>query len=206
VAFLGTVLVILEPLLSPTKLHDVSIGLRIAGNLFIFAYNVSFLLYILWSKISMGQTSQIVKKTLHFIHMKPMSKTYPVNLLSALNFYIGMVSLIPFTLAENLGAFGRTTYDLLNLNPIAIIGLLYMALFSSIVAYFLFEWALERVSVQDTALLGYLGVVFTVPFAFFLLGEIPTRYELLGTTVIFIGVLIAEGSHQMHKRKGKTHL
>ena len=122
-------------------------------------------------------------------------------MLSALNFYIGLITLIPFAFAENLDLLGKTNYDLFNLNPAAVAGLLYMAIFSSIFAYFLFEWALERVSVQDTALLGYLGVVFTVPFAFLLLGEVPTPYEFVGVAVIFTGVWIAETSHQRHKRK-----
>jgi len=71
-------------------------------------------------------------------------------------------------------------------------GILYMAIFSSIIAYTLYEWSLKVASVADTAFFNYLSPVFTLPFAYLLLSEIPTKINLIGAGIIGIGVLIAE--------------
>jgi drug/metabolite transporter (DMT)-like permease len=76
-----------------------------------------------------------------------------------------------------------------------------MALLSSIVAYSCFEWALNTVSVGDTAILGYISTIFGIPFAFWILGEIPTFYALLGAVIIGTGVGVAEISAHFHKKK-----
>ena len=193
IALLGAFVVILEPLLTYGKsATDTSAWLRIWGNFLIFLYNIAFLLYIVWSKISFGQSTNIIKKSLHFMHIRPMKSRYPASLLAAVSFYVGMFTMLPFAVLENLNFFGTVSYDLMSLDGKAVAGIVYMALLSSITAYFLFEWALGSVSIGDTAILGYISTIFGIPFAFWILGEVPTFYGLLGAVIIGIGVVTAE--------------
>ena len=153
----------------------------------------------------MGEVTPTIKKGLHFLHMKPMTKKYPPVLLMSLSFFVGMATLIPLALLENLNVFGKVEYSLMFLDKTAVFGLMYMVLLSSIAAYFLFEWSLTKVTVSDTAILGYLQAVFTLPFAYMLLGELPTKYALIGGAIIAVGVIIAESSYHLHKKRSKAH-
>jgi drug/metabolite transporter (DMT)-like permease len=202
-ALIGTFVVILEPLFTPTGSEiSISTPLRIWGNFLIFLNNITFLVYIIWSKISMGVETKIIKTTLHFIHLKPMKGRYSAGLLSALTFYVGLLSMIPLAIFENLGVFGPVYYDLTQLPADAILGLLYMAIFSSIVAYSLFEWSLKGIGVSDTAIMGYLSSLFGIPFAYLMLGEVPTLYSMAGALIIALGVIIAEVAAHFSRRRG----
>ncbi|OGC70710.1 hypothetical protein A2415_03670 [candidate division WWE3 bacterium RIFOXYC1_FULL_39_7] len=203
-ASLGTLFVTVEPILNGNG-SNVDPLLRVYGNVLAILYTLAFLLYIIWSKISMGEVTPTIKKGLHFLHMKPMTKKYPPVLLMSLSFFVGMATLIPLALLENLNVFGKVEYSLMFLDKTAVFGLMYMVLLSSIAAYFLFEWSLTKVTVSDTAILGYLQAVFTLPFAYMLLGELPTKYALIGGAIIAVGVIIAESSYHLHKKRSKAH-
>ena len=191
VATLGSVVVALEPILNE-GIFNQDTKIRLWGNFLVIVYNFSFLIYIIWSKISLGQTSPIIKKSLHFIHLKPMRKNYSTFLMIGTSFYVGLATMIPLALAENLGLFGPINLDIANLPPGPILGVLYMSLLSSIVAYMLFDWALNTHSMGDTAIYSYLAPIFTLPFAYVMISEIPTKFALIGSAVIAIGVIIAE--------------
>ena len=188
-SILGTFIVILEPILNPSE-SVLSASQRILGNILALLYNITWVIYVIWSKMSMGDKSAPLKKTLKFMHLRPMVSNYPPSLISAITFYIGLATLIPFALHENL--LGINTVDLGNIDSRGLFGLIYMALFSSIVAYMLNQWALHKGSVTDSAVWTYIGTIFAFPVAYTLLGEIPNTYMILGGVVIAIGVLIAE--------------
>lgn len=191
IATLGAILVAFEPLF--LRQGDIiEIETRLFGNFMVILNSISFLLYIIWSKISLGKISPNVKKTLHFLHMKPMIKTYSPVLMTALSFYVGLLSFIPLSMLEMGGFFGPVDFSLFALPLTPILGLFYMSLISSIIAYFLFEWSLEKIEVKDTALFSYLQPVFTLPFAYIMLKELPNQVMLSGALVIAIGVTIAE--------------
>jgi drug/metabolite transporter (DMT)-like permease len=50
----------------------------------------------------------------------------------------------------------------------------------------------RKIEVSEAALYGYLQPVFALPAAYLLLGELPTRYFLLGGVLIGVGVLLTE--------------
>jgi drug/metabolite transporter (DMT)-like permease len=200
VTLLGAFIVTIEPLLNygGTDSQAIPALTRVYGNVLVLIYNVAFLLYVIWSKISLGQTPRILKKALHFIHLKPMSKEYPASLTTALSFYVGLVTMVPAAIIEN---FSGNSIDILNLGVRPLLGLLYMAIFSSIIAYFAFEKSLDNATVSDTALLGYMQPLLAMPFAYLLLKELPTTYAIIGSLVIFAGVIVAEiGAHSRAKR------
>ena len=191
IATLGTIFVAFEPLFL-TKADVFEIEKRLFGNLMVILNSLAFLLYIIWSKISLGKSSKNVRRTLHALHLKPMIKKYSPILLTAISFYVGLASFIPMAILELSGYFGDINFELSQVPLGAVLGVFYMALLSSIVAYILFEWSLEEVEVKDTALFSYLSPIFTLPFAYIMLGEVPNKYMIIGGMVIAIGVAIAE--------------
>jgi drug/metabolite transporter (DMT)-like permease len=191
---IGTLVVILEPvfLSAPQGAGAVSIGDRILGNVLTVIYNLTWVIYVIWSKMSMGENSKLLKKTLSFVHIRPMSKPYSPILITTLSMYVGLITFIPTMILENSGFFGQVNFSLLAIDPRGIMGVLYLALLSSIVAYSLYQWALENGTVADSVFYGYLTPVFTFPVAFLLLGEIPTAVLMIGTVIIVSGVVMAE--------------
>jgi len=190
-ASVGTLIVVLEPILSDG--NSTKITERLFGNLLLLIYNVAWVAYVVWSKMSMGERSKLLKKTLSFVHLKPMTKTYPPTLITALTMFVGLFTIAPLAIIEMTGGFGNTQYfNILEISRQSMLGILYMALLSSLAAYILYQKALEYVKVTDMAFFHYLSPLFTFPVAYLILGETPNQFVILGAFIIAIGVYIAE--------------
>lgn len=190
-ASLGTLIVVIEPLFSPSQ--NINISERIFGNTLILIYNFFWVAYIVWSKMSMGEESKILERTLGFVRIKPMTKEYPPTLLIAVSMYVGLFTIAPMAVLEMMGFFGNNQiFNLSQMGTEAILGLLYMAIFSSIVAYISYQKAIKLVKVSDMAFFHYLSPLFTLPVAYALLGEVPNKFVVVGSVFIAIGVYIAE--------------
>lgn len=196
IATLGTALIVFEPILGQQTIAGDAvqnhIGLRMFGNVMVILYNVAFSIYIIFSKVIMGQLTKEVRGALKFFHVEPMKKEYSPTLITGVTFYVGLAAIIPFAIAENMGYFGVSGMDFSTLTWVPIAGILYMALLSSIVAYIAYEWGLKGAEATDSAIFGYLGTLFTIPFSLVMLGEIPTKAATFGAFVIAVGVVIAE--------------
>ena len=190
-ASMGTVLIVLEPILWG-KDSTAPVAERILGNLLGLFYALTWVVYVVWAKFSMGKKSGTFKKTLNFIKIRPMTRKYSAATIVLASFYVGLLTLIPLALFERLTMAGNVAFDLLTIDIKGVAGLLYMAIFSSIIAYWLNEWGLEKAKVSDYAIFGYLAPVFTLPFAYLLLGELPNTLMLVGTAFIAAGVVLAE--------------
>jgi len=191
IASIGTLIVIVEPLFSPYQ--GINIMERVFGNTLILIYNFFWVTYIVWSKMSMGEKSKVLEKTLSFIKIKPMAKEYPPTLLTAISMYVGLFTIAPLAVFEMMGFFGNNQFfNVSQMGVEAIVGLLYMALLSSIVAYVSYQKAIQLVKVSDMAFFHYLSPLFTLPVAYVILGEIPNKFVVVGSIFIGIGVYIAE--------------
>ena len=188
-ASMGTLVVVLEPLLSNGAHIGIS-GKKVLGNLLVILYNLSWITFLLFSKMSMGENSKELKRELRFLRIKPMKQVYSPTLIVSLSFYVGLITTIPFAITEYIKT--GMIFNLNTIEPIGIFGLFYMAIMSSIVAYMLYGYGLEFARISDTALYGYLQPLLTLPFAYYLIGEIPNLYMLVGGAIIVIGVIIAE--------------
>lgn len=193
VATIGTALIVFEPLINDSGvIHEIPVKLRLLGNLLVVAYNLLFTVYIIYSKVVMGKMTKEVKSFLRFFHVEKMQRSYSPLLSTAITFYVGLAAMIPFALYENLGTSGMTGIDFAKLTTVPILGILYMAILSSIVAYIAYEWGLQNAEVSDSAIFGYLSPLFTMPFAFLILGETPTSSALFGALIVTLGVIVAE--------------
>lgn len=190
-ATIGTIGIVIEPLLTngaPLKTKE----LRVLGNLLILTATISFLLYTVWSKYAEGAKSKKMKNIFHFFHLHKMKHRRSPLEITFITFYIGLATTIPLVILENRGFFGPIDFSLAAISTETILGILYMAVFASIAANTLFEWSLRIASIADTAFFNYLSPVFTLPFAYLLLGETPTKANYIGAGIIAAGVLIAE--------------
>ena len=118
------------------------------------------------------------------------------------SFWIGMLTFIPFF-----------AYELVNYHPFATIdyrgylGLIFGIVFSSTLAYLLFEWGIKRIQAQEVGLFTYIDPLVAIAIAIPLLGEKLTPVFIIGSLLVFAGILIAEGRlpyHPLHKLIGKS--
>jgi drug/metabolite transporter (DMT)-like permease len=164
---------------------------RLIGNLILFSYNIVWVFSIVWAKSCAGVKSKAIDKYIELIHIKPLTKKYPPALMTALSFFVGVVTLAPLAFLEMIKK-PDYNFSLASMNANSITGLMYLALFSSIVAYVVYQKSLEDVKVTDTAFFHYLSPIFSIPIAYLLLGETVNIYSLVGIVLIFTGVYIAE--------------
>lgn len=189
---IGTTVVIIEPIFAGIVDHTPILG-RIFGNLLALIYHITWVVYVIWSKMSTtGKGTKELKKTLDFIRLRPMTKPYSPTLIAVVCMYVGLFTTIPLALLEHFGVFGNNTFDLSSVPSQGIIGLLFMSIFSSIVAFILYQWALDNGRVSDSAIFNYLSPIFAFPVSYMLLGELPTTFLIAGAVVITAGVVIAE--------------
>jgi drug/metabolite transporter (DMT)-like permease len=70
--------------------------------------------------------------------------------------------------------------------------MIYMAAGSSIAAYMIFYWALRHMTASRIAAICYFQPIIVLALAFEILGERITGHLLLGTTLVLLGVILAE--------------
>lgn len=107
------------------------------------------------------------------------------------SFLVGFITLLPLAIIES-GSSQHIIYSIQHISLEAHAGVWYMAVFSGIVAYILYNLGQKTIEVSEGALFSYLQAIFTVPFAVILLGEKLTLPFLFGAAVVIIGIVIAE--------------
>jgi drug/metabolite transporter (DMT)-like permease len=118
------------------------------------------------------------------------------SLLAHISFTIGFLTILPITLA--IHGVGPSVSQILKAPLGAHVGVLYMALLSGSLAYFLRNKAVRTIEVSEYAIFSYLHPIWGAPLSLLWLGEKITSPFLLGATIIAIGVVVAE-----HKRRRK---
>lgn len=191
VASVGTLILTLGPIMEPNQ-TIASKELRIFGNLLVLLYQVFFVTYVLWSKRIRGENSHEINILAKFFRIAIPRKKYGSFFITGLSFYVALASMLPLYVFENQGFFGGYSVEILRMGPEPLFGLIYMSIFSSIVAYGLFDWSLKHLKVTDTVVFSYLAPIFTIPAAFIVLQEIPTSELVVGSLIIAVGIVIAE--------------
>lgn len=118
----------------------------------------------------------------------PLTLTFWIFTLAALSFF-------PLYLWESQGA-------PLQIPPQGLAGILFGAIFTSNIAYMLFNFAVRYIRANEVGVFLYIDPVATILIAVPLLGEQITLTFLLGALLVFSGIFIAEGRlhyHPLHK-------
>ncbi|MDO8515077.1 MAG: DMT family transporter [bacterium] len=107
---------------------------------------------------------------------------------------IGCLTFLPFMLWE----YSQNPIWIADLDSRGFLGIIYGAVFSSTIAYAVYNWALAKLPAFKTSVFTYIDPVVAVLIAIPLLGEKITLPFIIGSTLIFLGILIAEKRLQYH--------
>lgn len=175
VALVGVLIIILSPIFMDGG-HIVT-G-EIEGNLFLVIATIGAIFHPLLYK-------NVLKKI-------NLSQVITVGFLfSALTFLV----FVPHELQN---------WSLASLNIHGWVGIVFGVLFSSALAYYLYDFGVSRIDVQEVGLFNYIDPVVAVLLAIPLLAEYPNLYFFLGTILVFGGIYLAErrvNYHPFHKLK-----
>jgi len=112
------------------------------------------------------------------------SKYHPLTVLNYL-FIIGTIGIIPF--------YVLTPHQNLLEVPLPTIGaIIFLAIFCSIIAYLIYNIALEKMDASRVALFIYLVPLSTIVLAWLILGESMTLPAIIGGIAVCVGMYIAE--------------
>lgn len=129
---------------------------------------------------------------LHPILYKNVLKKVDSAKITCLGFIIGAVSFLPMMTNElQHWSFGQLDYR-------GLIGIIFGALFSSALAYGLFNFGLSKIQAEEVGLFTYIDPVIAVLIAIPLLHEYPNAYFFLGSLLVFGGIFIAEERIHWH--------
>lgn len=129
---------------------------------------------------------------------KQMLKKYSTLTLTSIMFFVGVVTFFFPALgeyAQNPGWISQVTY-------LGILGLLFIAVASSISAYFLFEWGLGRLGIVKANLFQYIEPVVATSLGVLILNEQIRFSFVIGAALIALGVYwstLGKDNHKHHK-------
>jgi len=184
-AFIGALLVVIEPLLSQSNGTAKD---RFTGNLYVLIATLIGTFWIIYAKFLFGKNSVKFISLMKKLGFKLHKKIYNDVEFNIISFYITFIIMIPFYIF-NFDYYNTTT---LFLTQSSIFVILYMAIFSSVIAYILYIKAQAKLEVTEVSILTYLSPLFALPASYFILSEIPSTSAFIGLGVIFIGICIAE--------------
>jgi len=191
-SFIGALLVVIEPLISSTNGTAKD---RLSGNLLVFCSTIIGTFWVVYSKFLFGKNSNKFISFSKRIGLKLHKKKYEDVDFNIFSFYIAFLFMLPFYV-YNFNFYNELT---LNLSSTSLGVILYMAVFSSIIAYILYIKAQKALEVTEVSLLAYISPIFSLPASFLILNEVPTLSAFMGLFIIFSGILIAEFSKNKAK-------
>ncbi|MFH1408106.1 MAG: DMT family transporter [Patescibacteria group bacterium] len=180
ITMLGTMLLIVEPIKANGHLKLTGFE----GNLLIILAALAGAAFSLYTK----------KIFNHRKHFSPMVVT-------TFLFLTGLITFAPLSFLEYFK--DPQVYNKALSFP-ALWGVLYMAILSSVVAYYLFEYAMEKIESSEVAVFGYIAPIFAAPFAFWLLKERITAVFTLAAIIITLGIVVMNIKNRGQTPKSNT--
>lgn len=175
-ALLGSIITVIQPILEGKALALQNLK----GNILVFFSAITWAAYCL-----------IVRKFEHKEKINPV-------ILTSTGFIAGFITIIPFFLFEYITTndYLTSTFQPPNLityvNPAAWAGILYMAFFSSVIAFLTYNLGYSLIEASEATLFDYLKPIFAAPIAVIWLGEQITLPFLAGAGLIALGVFLTE--------------
>ncbi len=169
VSLLGVLSIVVSPLLFGAVSGSVG---QLQGNIYFMIAVIAQAIYALMSKRVLSKINVFQTTFLMFAFASLTYAPFMINELSSWSF-------------TQLDARGW-------------VGILYGLIFSSAIAYYLYNWGISKIDVQEIGIFTYLDPVTTVIVAFFLLGETPSIYYFFGALLVFAGIFIAENRFHWH--------
>ena len=138
---------------------------KISGNILIILYLVA------------NTISVIISKKLLRLGVSP-------SLMTNMTFVVGFLTTLPLALGHGNFSLHLSTY--------AILGIIFLAVLSGNLAYYLGNKAQKSIEVSEAALFSYLYPLLSMPLAVIWLKETLTPVYIVGAIIVTIGVVIAK--------------
>lgn len=171
-SFVGTILIIIEPLLKG------GFDGELIGNLMLII--------------------SVLGSVGHTLILRKYVKSNNIIKYTFWSFFIGVLTFFPFMLWE----FKNDSLWMANLDHRGWIGIIFGAVFSSALAYYCYNFALTKLPAFTVGMFTYMDPIVAIIIAVPLLGEKITLPFILGSILVFAGILIAEKRlpwHPVHK-------
>ncbi|MDO8498754.1 MAG: EamA family transporter [bacterium] len=129
---------------------------------------------------------------------KKMLQKYSTLTITAIIFLVGVLTFAIPAVNEYI----QNPLWINQVTPVGIFGLLFIAILSSVSAYFLFEWGLGRLGVIKADIFQYIEPIIATALAVVVLGEKLQTSFLIGASFIALGVYwstLAKVHHSHHK-------
>ncbi len=160
----GIIIIVIQPLV------ETGVGGSFLGNLFLVVATLAAIVQTIIGKSVLRQ-------------LDPLSFTFWA-------FVIGAASFLPLAIYE--GGTLPNLYQSLDIR--GYMGIAYGAICSSTAAYTLYAWGLSKINASDVSMFSYIDPVVGTVIAYFFLHEPITFFFILGSILIFGGILLAEGA------------
>ena len=95
----------------------------------------------------------------------------------------------------------RPTYWAILRQPTTLYLVLHLGILTTVVTYLLYQWVVKHASATTASLNNYIGPVFGILINVAFLGETVTPAFLLGTALVFAGVVVTSGSGLLQEVK-----
>lgn len=128
--------------------------------------------------------SNVILWTVYTLISKKIVQRYVPFWLTYYTVVFGTCMLIPFVI------FDTTWLVIFQLSWSAWLGILYLAVLSTMIGYWLWNWSLRQINASQAAVFIYLEPLFTLVIAFFMLGELFNYLTLLSALLIITGVYL----------------
>jgi len=138
----------------------------LAGDLLIFAGGVAFALFTVFGK--------------------PVTKRHSAITVNAIAYVAGAMVMAP------VAAWQSARFPMASISLGAWAALLFMALFSSVISYLIYYWALGRMAPSQISKFSYFQPPFATALGVIVLGEQVTWALVVSAAVIFAGVFLTE--------------
>lgn len=168
ITFLGTILIIIQPLLENGFLAYTNL----LGNILILLANISWVGYVIISKKQLRE------------NISPLT-------MAVSSFFIGFITFLPLAVLENHGA-KNLVAKIASIGFSTQLGVLYMALISGALAYYLFQKGQKSIESSEAAVFSYLQPIFATPLAIIWLKEKVSSGFTLGVIIMILGIVIAQ--------------
>jgi drug/metabolite transporter (DMT)-like permease len=123
---------------------------------------------------------------LYVVFGKRLAATYDALSMNTSNFLVAAIVALPLAIRQGIHL------DWKGVGWAGWAGLIYMATFSSVLAYTLFYWVLRYMTASRVTAINYFQPVGAIVLAALFLGEQPTRHLLVGACFVLLGVYLAE--------------
>lgn len=137
--------------------------------------------------------ASMIAMVIYTLLLKKFNLPYPAATIIFWLFLFGALLFAPLFFIEQQTAFTLHTFDFK-----AVLGVMYGAILSSIVAYLLYDYGVTYLQGSEIGIFGYLEPIVTIIVAMPLLGEVLTFEYLIGSVLVFAGIIFAEGKLKYH--------